>query len=47
MKMIKKDYLKKLSEEEKDMKREYGRNRYDNMLDEKKTAIKKISKKLS
>ena len=36
MKMIKKDYLKKLSEEKKDMKREYGRNRYDNMLDEKK-----------
>ena len=35
------------SEEEKNIKREYGRNRYHNMSEEKKTKTKKISKNLS
>ena len=52
MKMIKKDleskqaintetYLKK----KKNEKRKYGRNRYHNMSEEKKTKTKRISKK--
>ena len=39
------DKYRHLSEGEKN-KREYGRNRYDNMSDKKKTKIKRISKKL-
>ena len=35
-----------LSEEEKN-KREYGKNRYYNMFEEKKAKIKRITKKLS
>ena len=36
---------RELSEEEKDVKRQYQRNRYHNMSD-KKTRTKRISKKL-
>ena len=42
-----KSKYRELSKEEKDIKREYGRNRYDNMFKEKKTKTKRISKKLS
>ena len=36
-----------VSEEEKNKKREFGKNRYCNMSKEKKTKIKRVSKKLS
>ena len=39
------DKYKDLSDDEKNIKREYGRNRY-NMSKEKKTKTKRISKKL-
>ena len=37
---------RKLSEEEKNIKREYGRKRYHNMSEEKKKKTRRISKKL-
>ena len=41
------DKYRKLSEEEKDMKRQYGRNRYNNMSEvDKQRLNKRISKKL-
>ena len=40
------DKQRNLSEEEKN-KREYGKNRYYNMFEEKKAKIKRITKKLS
>ena len=43
-----KDYKnRKLSEEEKDEKREYGKNRCHNMHEEKKQRLKEYQKKLS
>ena len=42
-----KDYKnRKLSEEEKDEKREYGKNRCHNMYEKKTTKTKRISKKI-
>ena len=40
----KKDIEIELSEEEKNMKREYGRNRYRNMSEEKKQRLKEYQK---
>ena len=40
------DKYKNLSEEEKNKKREYGKNRYHSMFEEKKTKTKRISKTL-
>ena len=41
------DKYRKLSEEETDMKRQYGRNRYNNMSEVNKQRLnKRISKKL-
>ena len=37
---------KNLPEEEKNKKREYGKNRYHKMPEEKKSKTKRISKKL-
>ena len=34
--------MQKRTEEEKNKKREYGKNKYQNMSEEKKTKIKKI-----
>ena len=34
-----------LSEEEKNKKREYGKNRYHNMSEEEKKRLKELSKK--
>ena len=49
MKMIKKDQKSKqeinLSEEDEKKKREYGKNRYHNMSEEKKAGIKRILNK--
>ena len=42
-----KNIERELSEEEIDIKREYGRNRYHNMSEEKKSKTKRISKNLS
>ena len=42
---ILKEY-KNLPEEEKNKKREYGKNRYHKMPEEKKSKTKRISKKL-
>ena len=44
-KAILKEY-KNLPEEEKNKKREYGKNRYHKMPEEKKSKTKRISKKL-
>ena len=41
------DKNRKLSEEEKDEKREYGKNRCHNMYEEKKQRLKEYQKKLS
>ena len=41
------DKNKNLSKEEKNKKREYGKNRYHIMSEEKKTKTKRISKKVS
>ena len=41
------DKYKNLSEEDKNKKREYEKNRYHNMPEEKKAKIKRISKKIS
>ena len=53
--MIKKDQQSKqeirkkknLSEEEKNKKREYGKNRYHNMCEEKKQKLKEYQKKIT
>ena len=50
MKMIKKDSfqardkLRNFSEEDKNKKKEYGKNRYDNMSEEKKQKLKEYQK---
>ena len=41
------DKYRNLSEEEKNKKREYGKNRYHNTSEEKKQNLKRISKTLS
>ena len=41
------DKYRNLSEEETNKKREYGKTRYCNMSEKKKTKTKRISKKLS
>ena len=41
------DKHRSLSEEEKNKKREYGKNRYHNMREEEKKKTKRISKRLS
>ena len=46
MKKKAKNKYRELSEEEENIKREYGRNRYHNMSEEKKAKTKGISKKL-
>ena len=40
------DKYRNLSEEEKNKKREYGKNRYCNMSEEKKQRLKEYQKKL-
>ena len=52
MKITQKDYkskqeYRKLSDEEKNVKRKYGRNRYHNISKENKQRIKEYQKKLS
>ena len=42
----KKSKYRELSEEEKNIKREYGKNRYHNMSEEKKTKTKRTPKKI-
>ena len=47
MKMIKRqarDKYRNLSEEEKNKKREYGKNRYRNMFEEKKQRLREYQK---
>ena len=41
------DKYRNLPEEEKNEKREYGKNRYHNTSEEKKQKLKRISKTLS
>ena len=38
--------IENFTKKKKNIKREYGRNRYHNMSEEKKTKMKKTSKKL-
>ena len=40
------DKCRNLSEEEKNVKKEYGRNRYNNISEKKEIKAKKIPKKL-
>ena len=47
LKIKAKNKYNELSEEEKDIKREYERMRYNNMSNGKKRKTKRISKKLS
>ena len=46
-KIQKRDKYRNASEEEKNKKREYGKNRYHDMSEEKKQRLKEYQKKLS
>ena len=46
-KIQKRDKCRNASEEEKNKKREYGKNRYHDMSEEKKQRLKQYQKKLS